>query len=107
LRAKASVEAFEKHSDFAGELLFAWLALRGIIAIQVADLLGGMGWEGMLPLSADRRQLPGFMIQWPAGYDFNKIFQLYQERYPEDTTGTDEVSLVTVLVSMRLPYEEE
>lgn len=107
LRAKASQEAFEKYSEFAAAILFAWLDMKMEIASQVTGLLDELGWDRILPLGTDRSQLPGFYIQWPGGFDFDKIYQLYQARNPDSAVGNDEISLLTVLVSMRLPFEEE
>jgi hypothetical protein len=77
------------------------------IGEQIAGLLDELGWTRILPIDADRSQMPGFYIQWPVGYDFDKIHAEYREHYPEAEVVDDVISLLTVLVSMRLPFEEE
>ena len=71
---------------------------------QVYDLLVALEWE-ILPSEADRTKLPGFLPSWEAGQDFDFIYQKFQEKYPAEAASKNDVSLMTVWLSGRLPYQ--
>lgn len=102
--AKSSVEIFEKSSEFASAILFGWMEINHLLALNVFDLLNEEGWQ-ILDLDVDRTMLPGFFTNWPENYDFEVFLQLYARKYHEESVDDDEISLMIVLVSMRLPYE--
>jgi hypothetical protein len=106
LKVKPMVEFFEKNPELVAAILSAWAEAHSELRQQVYDLLANRGWE-TLPPDADRTQLPGFMTTWPKGEDFETLYQAYQETYPQSGSSSDDVSLMVVWLSGRLPYETE
>lgn len=106
MKVKPSSALFEKDPHFAATILSAWSELHPTLRTQVYDLLSERGWE-MLPAEADRAKLPGFLISWKEGEDFDLINQAFQEKYNLPDVSADDVSLMTVWISNRLPYSSE
>ena len=104
LRVKPTAEAFEKSAGLVAAILSAWCETRTQLRAQVYDLLTERGWE-ILPVEADRTKIPGFLTRWPKGEDFETLTGAYAERFPESEAGSDDVSLMVVWLSGRLPYE--
>jgi hypothetical protein len=106
LRVKPTAEAFEKQPDLVAVILSAWSDLHAGLRQQVYDLLVNRNWE-ILPPEADRTQLPGFILVWPKGETFETLNQAFHESYPGSEEKADDVSLMVVWLSARLPYAEE
>ncbi|MBM4421993.1 MAG: hypothetical protein FJ030_01210 [Chloroflexi bacterium] len=103
LRAGPTAEAFQKSPELVAAILAAWAEAHTDLRSKVFDLLTGRGWE-VLPPDADRTKLPGFLPQWPNGEDFDVINKAYATAHPADGASTDDVSLMVVWLSGRLPY---
>jgi len=106
VRVTPTASAFEKSSDLAGAILAAWAETHGELRQQVFDLLTERGWE-LLPIEVNRAKLPGFLIHWPKGEDFEAINKAYAEKYPQSPVNTDDISLMTVWLGDRLPFKVE
>lgn len=105
-RVKPTATAFEKSPHLVAAILSAWSELHPDLRQQVFDLLLERGWE-LLPPSADRTQLPGFMTTWPNGESFEILTRAYTDKYPDNKLSNDDVSLMIVWLSVRLPYQFE
>ncbi len=99
-------EAFGKSPELVAAILAAWAESLPDLRQQVHDLLKGRGWE-VLPPEADRAKLPGFLTSWPKGEDFDVLNKAFAEAHPDSGLSTDDVSLMVVWVSGRLPYQAE
>ena len=106
LRVKSTAEAFEKSHQLVAAILSAWSALHQELRGQVYNLLIARSWE-ILPPDADRTKLPGFLTKWPKGEDFEALNAVFAEKYPDSRASADDVSLMTVWISNRLPYQIE
>jgi hypothetical protein len=106
LKVRPTAEAFEKSPDLVGAVLAIWAQSNAELSQQVYDLLVEKGWD-LLPVEANRAKLPGFMTTWPKGQDFAALDQAFQEKYPQMEVSNDDISLMVVWVSGRLPYEIE
>ena len=110
VRVKPTIDAFEKSPDLVASILSAWSEAHAELRKQVYDLLVARGWE-ILPLEADRTKLPGFITKWPKGEDLEALNTAFAEMYPgaqgDSGVDSDDVSLMVVWVSARLPYEVE
>lgn len=106
LKARPMAEAFEKSPELVAAVLAAWAEAHPDLRQKVYDLLVSRGWE-MLPPEADRRELPGFLTVWPKGEEFEVLNKAFEEKYPDAGETTDNVSLMIVWISTRLPYEVE
>jgi hypothetical protein len=105
LRLKGVNESFEISPPLVAAILAAWAELHPELRQQVYDLLLAQEWE-ILPIDADRTKLPGFLPYWPFEQDFDGLYQAYQAAYPESAVEQDDVSLMVVWLSMRLPYHK-
>jgi hypothetical protein len=105
VKAVSMVKPFEKEAKLVSGVLSAWGELNAELRQQVYDLLSDYGWK-LLPPEADRTRLPGFLTQWPEENDFEVIYDGFSESYPESDYGIDDVSLMAVWVSLRLPVEK-
>jgi hypothetical protein len=106
LKIRSMNEAFEKRADLVGAILAGWAETQADLRQQVYELLTSRGWE-VLPLEADRTKLPGFLTVWPAKEDFEVLNEAFKEKYPESEATTDDVSLMAVWISTRLPLAVE
>jgi hypothetical protein len=106
LRVRATTDAFTKSSPLVAVILTAWGELHAPLRQLVYDFLTGRGWT-VFPPDADRTLLPGFMITWPKNEDFETLGAAFKEKYPDSEVTSDDLSLMEVWVSMRLPYQTE
>jgi len=96
--------AFEKSAKFTGELIAAWAEINSDLATIVFQMLTDRGWP-VLPIEADRSKLPGFLIKWPAKDTFEVLTAEFREKYSDTKYTDDDVNLMIVWLSNRLPYE--
>jgi len=106
VRVTPTANAFEKSPDLAGAILAAWAETQTELRQQVFDLLTERGWE-LLPMDVNRAKLPGFLIHWPKGEDFEAINKAFAEKYPQSPVNADDISLMTVWLGDRLPFKVE
>ncbi len=104
LRTKPTIEAFEKSPTLVAAILAAWAEAHADLRQMVFDLLQKRGWE-LLPIDTDRTQLPGFLTVWPREENFDVIYQAFTGTYPDLLASSDDVSLMVVWLSGRLPYQ--
>jgi hypothetical protein len=104
LKAGPIAQTFEKNPDMVASVLSAWAELHTQLRQEIFELLEERGWD-LLPLQAQRKKLPGFFTSWPKSESFEILNQEYTGKYPESSYDSDQVSLMMVWVSARLPYE--
>jgi hypothetical protein len=105
LKVKPYISAFESQAEVAAFTLAAWARVNSSLVDKVFDLLIARGWE-LLPKDADRTKLPGFLTTWPKDENFEAINQAFKEKYREEAYNEDDISLMAVWLSGRLPYQE-
>ena len=106
LRVRSAEKVFQKDADFAGDVIAAWVDLHPDLATRVHTLLTDRQWK-LLPVNADRRVLPGFLTTWKKDESFEVVCQAYHSAYPDQPDPDDDISLMAVWLSGRLPYELE
>jgi hypothetical protein len=106
VRTKPTADAFEKNPDLVAAILSAWAETKPELRQQVYDLLIERGWE-VLPPDADRTKLPGFLPVWPKNEDFDTLNNAFFEKYAHTKHSNDDISLMVVWISSRLPYDVE
>lgn len=106
LRIKPTADAFERNPQLVAAILAAWASTHSELSQRVYDLLIERNWE-ILPPEADRTKLPGFITVWPNNEDFEGINTAYQAKYPQARDNKDDISLMVVWISARLPYQPE
>lgn len=104
LRIKPTVDAFEKSPELVAAILSAWAEVHTGLRENVFALLQARGWE-ILPIDAERLKLPGFITIWPQGENFEALSQAYSEMFPEAPASNDDIALMVVWISGRLPYQ--
>ena len=104
LRINPTVHAFEKNPVMVAAILNIWAELYPELRQSMFDLLIKRGWE-ILPLDADRERLPGFLTIWPKDETFEVINQAFHTTYPEMKADSNDISLMAVWLSGRLPYQ--
>lgn len=126
VKALPMAKAFEKHADLVAALLAAWGEAHAELRSQVYEVLKARNWKtfpeteslsldslnpelvkdwAILPLNVDRTKVPGFYAHWPKGEDFEAIYQQFSDTYPDSDASIDQISLMAVWVSLRLPYQ--
>ncbi len=122
------VKSFEKSPELVSAILSAWAAIHKDLLGQVYSLLKHRNWPlieteheisfttlssdmvskwAVLPPDLDRKRVPGFLPRWPKGEDFETLYATYKELFPTGEASIDQVSLMTVWLSLRLPYTME
>lgn len=104
LKVKPAAQAFQKSSEMVAGSLAAWAEIKGDLQQRVYDLLKNRSWD-LLPIETDRTRLPGFITVWPKGEDFDAIQKAYAQAYPDSPASDNDIALMTVWVTGRLPYE--
>lgn len=104
IKIKGAVASFEKNPDLSAQIVAGWSELHPEIRQQVHDLLVERGWE-LLPIETDRARLPGYLTRWPRAETFEAITAAFHEKYSGQEIADDDISLMTVWLSGRLPYE--
>jgi hypothetical protein len=104
LKVRPMAEAFQKSPELVVAILAAWAEAHADLRQMVYDLLISRNWQ-ILPADADRTVLPGFLTKWPKGEDFDMLNQAFSAMYPEVEIASNDVSLMIVWLSGRLPYQ--
>jgi hypothetical protein len=104
MKINGCIDTFKKSHDFVAQILNAWTELNDLKKSIVFEFLEERSWI-LLPIEADRSLLPGFMVEWPENDGFEVLTQAFREKNPEFSISDDEISLMVVWVSNRLPYE--
>lgn len=104
IKVKNSVTTFERSPEMVAQVVSGWTELHPDLRTQVFDLLTGLGWE-LLPVEADRTHLPGFLTRWPKTNSFEVITAAFHEKYPDAAAADNDISLMTVWLGGRLPYD--
>lgn len=125
IKTMPMVKAFEKNPGFVSGVLSAWAEIHRELLLQVYEILKSRGWElseglsfsalkddftnkwPILPPEADRRLAPGFVPRWFKGEDFETLYGSYQKQYPDSSASVDQISLIAVWLTLRLPYTVE
>jgi len=105
VKAVGMVKPFEKEPSLVSTVLSAWAEANAELCQRVFDILTGFEWK-LIPIDANRSRLPGFLTQWPEEDDYERIYTTYTDAYPEAEHSIDEVSLMAVWLSMRLPVNQ-
>ncbi|HZW04805.1 MAG TPA: hypothetical protein VFF68_12805 [Anaerolineaceae bacterium] len=106
LKVKGAVSAFESKPEFTAAILFAWSELNQDLRQEIHALLAERDWE-LLPADADRKVLPGFLTTWPEADTFEVLDKAYRDAHADSQVSDDDVNLMIVWMSGRLPVELE
>jgi len=104
VKARSSVTIFERRPEFTAQVLQGWAELNTELRQKVYDFLKAREWE-VLPPEADRSKLPGFMIEWPKGQDYDVLGEAFVEMNPGYAHEENDLRLMIVWLAGRLPYD--
>ena len=104
VKARASVTPFERRPEYAGQVLQAWSELHPELRQQVYDFLKGREWE-LVPPETDRSKLPGFLVTWPKGQNYDVLGEAFAQAYPDVQVAENDLRLMIVWLAGRLPYD--
>ncbi len=104
LKINGCINAFSKSQVFVANVISAWADINHEDRQIVYDFLIDRHWK-LLPIDADRSILPGFMIEWPKEDSFEVLIQAFRDANPEISISDDDISLMVVWLSNRLPYD--
>ena len=105
VKAVSMIKPFEKEPKLVAAVIAGWTEANQDLSQQVFEILSNLNWK-LLPMEADRTHLPGFLTQWPEEDDYEKIYDDFAKIYPESDYGIDDVSLMAVWLSLRLPVNK-
>ena len=105
VKAVAMVKPFEKSPDLVAAILNTWAESKPALRQQVFDVLTSREWK-LLPIDFNHTKLPGFLTRWPADDDFDVLYEAFSAANPDSEASIDEVSLMVVWLSGRLPIEK-
>lgn len=104
LKINGCINAFAKSQEFVANIISAWADINHEDKQIVFEFLENRHWK-LLPIDADRSKLPGFMIEWPEEDSFEILIQAFRDTHPEISISDDDISLMVVWLSNRLPFE--
>lgn len=120
------VKAFEKSPELVLAIISSWATIHCELSNQVFTLLRKRKWLTIdsaaeisyatiaseimekwpvLPPEVNRKHAPGFLPRWPKGEDFEALYATFNEIFPTSDSSVDQVSLMVVWLTLRLPYE--
>jgi hypothetical protein len=106
LKIRGAEATFEKNPGFAARVLQCWSEIHEDLRQQVYDLLKSRNWE-IIPAEADRSRLPGFLGDWPKEDTYEVLNSAFSETYADSTASENDVRLMIVWLSGRLPVDME
>ena len=106
MKIKNAEHVFEKQPSFVADILNGWGSLHQDLRNKVYLLLNERNWKTP-DLETDRTKLPGFLTTWPQSETFETLITAYREKYPADPESDNNISLMVVWVSARLPFDAE
>jgi hypothetical protein len=104
-KARGSVTLFERSAEFVGLVVESWRCLHPQLAAAMFAVLTEHAWSDLLPIEADRSQLPGFHIHWPKQDTFEVLNKAVLDKDPALQESEDNVSLMAVWLGNCLPYD--
>ena len=104
MKVNGCIDTYKKSPEFVSQVLSAWTEIHKSMAEIVFAFLEGKSWK-LLPFDTDRSILPGFMLEWPKEETFEVLIQAFRDANPDLTISDDDISLLMVWLSNRLPYE--
>lgn len=102
LQTKAYATAFEEKEEVVPFTLSTWAKIEENLANQVMEWLKAEKWED-LALRRDFDDSLGFKNDWPDETPLETIIKKFQENNPDLEISKDDLSLMILWVSGRLP----
>jgi len=104
LKINGCIETYKKSHEFVAQVLSAWSEINSETKKTIFSFLEERSWK-LLPIDVDRSLLPGFMLEWPTEDSFENLIDSFRVTYPDYPLSDDDISLMIVWLSNRLPYE--
>jgi len=104
IKGRSAISTFERRPEFTAQILQGWSELNPALRQKVYEFLKAREWE-LLPPEADRTKLPGFLVEWPKGQDYDVLGAAFNEMYPGLEYAENDLRLMIVWLAGRLPYD--
>lgn len=105
MKMKDAIRVYKRNPDFVAQILASWSELQPELTSMVYKMLDSRGWE-LQPLEIDRSTLPGFQTDWNKEETYDVLDKAFFSMFPDcDIAGEDDVRLMIVWISGKLPYE--
>lgn len=104
LKINGCIDTYKKSHEFVAQILCAWSEINSKTKKTIFGFLEERNWQ-LLPIDVDRSLLPGFMLEWPKEDSFEVLIDSFRQKYPDYSLSDDDISLMVVWLSNRLPYE--
>jgi hypothetical protein len=105
LQVNAIIKVFEEKDDVVPFLLSTWAKINKKLAKDVKAWLKAEGWEN-LETEREFVEGEGFIAEWPKKLTFDKLVKDYQKANPDSKINRDDLILMVLWVSGKLPPEQ-
>jgi len=102
LQIRAFANAFEEKEEVIPFTLSTWATLNEDLANAVLDWLKSEKWDN-LELNRSYQEALGLTNNWPEDQSLDSIFEKFQDAHPDLDYSKDEIVLMLLWVSGRLP----
>jgi hypothetical protein len=104
LRVNAYAIAFEDKDETVPFTLSTWTKINPDLANEVKSWLEDKGWED-LALVREYDEDGGFKSDWPEDFGSEDLIADFQKDHPESSFEPDDITLMALWVSGKLPRE--
>lgn len=105
LQINALVKAFEEKDDVIPFFLSTWAKINKKLAKDVKSWLENEGWKD-LATEREFDEETGFIEDWPKKMTFDKLVKDYQKANPDAKIDRDDLILMVLWISGKLPPEQ-
>jgi len=105
LQINAYATAFEENDEVVPFTLTTWAKMKSELAENVNNWLDSEGWKD-LALEREYEESQGFSGEWPEALTFDAIAKKFEEAHPKFDFSQDELILMVIWVSGKLPPEQ-
>lgn len=105
LQTRALASAFIANDDVIPETLSVWTRIHDADAQKVQTWLSDKGWTG-LAVSRAFNESEGFLDDWPEDVTFDQLVDDYRKDHPKDDISRDDLILLILWISGKLPKEQ-
>lgn len=105
LRVNAYAIAFEEKDEVIPFTLSTWTKINPDLAATVKNWLDDKGWEDLV-LDREYDETGGFKPEWPEDFSLENLVEQFQKDHPEGSFDPDNIILMALWVSGKLPKEQ-
>lgn len=96
---------FENDSNFDSYVLAAWMELFGQQTNVISEFLPKLGFTMISQVEQRNNPEKSFAVGWPKGITYDSLFLSMKEKINDLVLNKDELALITIMLTGRLPGE--